>query len=102
MVALSLTRWFELEPNGLILYRLDQDGGEERVTRSGKTEFPDRVSGGVLHVIPKAGLVLVYLNDRLLLALPGKDHALAGGLQLGMSGGSLLLESIRVLNRSGD
>ncbi|HVR82739.1 MAG TPA: serine/threonine-protein kinase [Planctomycetota bacterium] len=102
MVVLSLTRWFELEPNRLILYRVDKDGAEEKVTVSGKTEFPERVSGGVLHVIPKAGLVLVYVNDRLLLALPGKEYALAGGLQLGVSGGSLTLESIRVLDCSGD
>jgi hypothetical protein len=102
MVALSLTRWLQLEPKGLILYRVDKAGGEDRVTMSGRTEFSERVSGGVLHVIPKAGLVLVYFDGRLVLALPGKDYALAGGLQLGMSGGSLTLESIRVLDRSGD
>ncbi|HEV3027411.1 MAG TPA: protein kinase, partial [Planctomycetota bacterium] len=35
MVALSLTRWLQLEPKGLILYRVDKAGGEERVTMSG-------------------------------------------------------------------
>ena len=44
----------------------------------------------------RAGLVLVYLDGRLLLSLAEREYALGAGLQLGMSGGSVVVESIRL------
>lgn len=92
MVALSFTRWFEAGPRGLTLFRADGD----QVSTVRKIDFADRIQGGVFHVFPRPGVVLVYLNGRLILTLTGKEYALDGGLQLGMSGGSVSLESIRV------
>jgi serine/threonine protein kinase len=102
MVAISFTRWFEVGPRGVTLFRMDKEGAEEKVSARQKVELPDRIPGGVLHVLPRAALVLVYLNGSLLFSLPEKDYALGGGLQLGMSGGSITLESIRVLDRTRD
>jgi serine/threonine protein kinase len=102
MVALSFTRWFEVGSRGVSLFRVDKEGAEEKVSTARKVELPDRLARGVLHVLPRAALVLVYLNGRLLFSLPEKDYALGGGLQLGMSGGSITLESIRVLDRTRD
>jgi serine/threonine protein kinase len=99
MVAFSVTRWVEVGPKGTTLFRVEKSGGEEDVAAAGRTEFPDRIAGGVLHVIPKGEVVAVFLNGSLIFALPARDYSLGGGLQLGMSGGSLLLESIRVPER---
>jgi hypothetical protein len=102
MIAISFTRWFETGPRGVALFRADKEGTEEKISTVRKAELPERLAGGVLHVFPRASLILVYLNGRLLFALPEKEYALGGGLQLGMSGGSVTLESIRVLDRARD
>lgn len=98
MVAMSTARWVEVTPKGMTLFRTDAD----KVSAAGRAEFAERTSGGLLHVIPSAGHVLIYQDRRLMLAVPESDAALAGGLQLGMSGGSVVLESVRVLDRARD
>ncbi|MBI3854800.1 MAG: protein kinase [Planctomycetes bacterium] len=102
MVAISFTRWFEAGPRSLALFRADKEGAEENVSTVRKAELPARLPGGLIHVIPSAALLLVYLDGRLIFALPDKDYAPGGGLQLGMSGGSVTIESIRVLDRTRD
>jgi hypothetical protein len=102
MVALSFTRWLEAGPRSITLFRADKEGEAEKISTVRKTELPERLSGGLLQVFPRAGLVLVYLNGRLLFALTEKEYALGSGLQLGMSGGSVTIESIRVLDRARD
>jgi len=102
MIAISFTRWFEVGPRGIVLFRADKEGNQEKISTVRKIEQPERLAGGVIHVFPRASLVLVYLNGRLLFALADKEYALGGGLQIGMSGGSVTLESIRVLDRARD
>jgi len=102
MVAISFSRWFEAGPRSVALFRADKEGTEEKISTVRKVDLSERLSAGVVHVFPRASLVLVYLNGRLLFALPEKEYALGGGLQLGMSGGSITLESLRVLDRARD
>jgi hypothetical protein len=102
MVAISFTRWFETGPKGVTLFRADKEGGREKISTVRTIELQERPAGGVLHVFPRASLILVYLDGRLLFALTEKEYALGGGLQLGMSGGSVALESLRVLDRARD
>jgi serine/threonine protein kinase len=102
MIAISFTRWFEAGPRGITLFRADKEGASEKITTARRVELAERLSGGVIHVVPRASLVLVYVNGRLVFALPEKEYALGGGLQLGMSGGSVTMESLRVLDRTRD
>jgi serine/threonine protein kinase len=102
MVAISFSRWFETTPKGVTLFRADKEGGREKISTVRTIELKDRPAGGVLHVFPRASLILVYLDGRLLFALTEKEYALGGGLQLGMSGGSVTVESLRVLDRARD
>ena len=94
----AFTRWVELGPRAITLFRADGD----QVFTVKRSEFPERISGGTLHVFPRGGLVLVYVNECLAFALTEKEYALGSGLQLGMSAGTLLLESVRVVDRSRD
>ncbi|HLY75077.1 MAG TPA: serine/threonine-protein kinase, partial [Planctomycetota bacterium] len=102
MVALSVTRWVEVGPRAISLFRVDREGGEEKIVMSGKSALPDPIARGTLHVIPSGDVLLIYLNARLMFSLPAADYPLSEGLQLGVSGGSLTLESIRLRDRSGD
>lgn len=99
MVAFSLTRWVEIGPKGIALFRVQGSGGREEVETAGRAEFPERIGGGVLSVVPKGEVVAVFLGGTLIFALPARDYPLGPGLQLGMSGGNLQLESIRVPER---
>ena len=56
-------------------------------------------SGGRLSVVPKESLVLVYLDDLLLFALP-PEYAPKGRVQAGVSAGALNVESIRAIGRN--
>lgn len=100
MVAFSSSRWLDLAPNGMSLYRLD--GSEAKLSRARRIALPGRTLAGVLTVFPHMSLELVYLDGRLVFALPQAEWGLRKGLQFGMSGGSLRLESVRILDRTED
>ena len=89
-------------PAAVSLYRAGDVGGGDPVVLVKKIPFPTRRSDGVLDLVPRPGLVLVYLYRRLLFALPGAEWALRDGLQFGMSAGSVRVESIQVLDPSKD
>jgi hypothetical protein len=57
-------------------------------------------SGSRITVIPEPGVTLVYADDALLFALPPAEGALEGGLQVGGGGGTVNIESIRILDRT--
>jgi len=96
-VALSFTRWFELSPEDFVLFVA---GREEEAKEVRRVALGRRLSAGVVAVVPRAPLVLVYLDGSLLAALPETDFALGDGMQLGAGGGGVVLESIRVKDRT--
>jgi len=102
MVALSVSRWVEVGPRAISLFRVDQEGGDEKIVMPRKSVLPEPLSRATLHVFPSGGDLLIYLNAQLMFALPAAEYPLSAGLQLGVSGGSLTLESIRLRDRSGD
>lgn len=95
-VLLSFTCWIHLTPKEALIVRQEKGGA---LTCPKKVDLPGPTAAGTLAVFPEAGLVLVYLNGRLLFALPGEEYALADGLAFGVSGGILELKSIRVKER---
>jgi len=96
-VALSFTRWVELSGQDFLLFAA---GKEEDVKQLRRVEIGRRVAEGVVTVVPRAPLVLVYLDGRLLAALPEADFALGDGMQLGAGGGKVVVESIRIKDRT--
>ena len=95
-VAFSPARWIEIGNGALTVFR----PGEERVEAVKTLELQRQPAECT--VVPRAPLVLVYLDDRLVLALPEEEYALDVGLRLGVGGGSASLESIRVTDRTRD
>jgi serine/threonine protein kinase len=91
LVALSPARWVSIGPRGAALHR--KEGG-----RATAREVELSARSGAVAVFPAAGRVLVYLDDRLLFAL--EEHALDEGMRLGVSGGMVTVESIRVKDRT--
>ncbi len=96
-VALSFTRWIDITARSAALFRSGEDG---RVRALRRVDLRGPVVGGVVTVAPRPPLVLVYLDGRLLLALPEGECALADGLQLGAGGGTVIVESVRVKDRT--
>ncbi len=94
LVALSTSRWFTIGPRGAALFRKDGEG-----TRAAK-EVELSARGGAAAVFPVPGFVLVYLDGRLLFALAESDYALDEGMKVGVSGGTVTIESIRVKDRT--
>jgi len=51
-------------------------------------------------VLPHSPHTLVFLEDRLLFSTPEADLASTEGMQLGSSGGTVFVESVRVKDRT--
>lgn len=70
---------------------------------SGRAELVRSASdraGGTVHVFPLEEEVLLYLDGRLLAVRPGGDQGIAPRLEFSVRGGSAVLESVRVVDRS--
>jgi hypothetical protein len=96
-VAFSFARWLEIRGGGADLFRVAADETAERMDAGA---FPAAISGGVVAVVPRSPDVLVFLDDRLLYALPESEWPHADGLQVGAGGGTVFIESVRVKDRS--
>ncbi|HVE40902.1 MAG TPA: hypothetical protein VNM14_13490, partial [Planctomycetota bacterium] len=95
-VMLSFTRWIELWSSGAGVYHVAPDGS---VAPAKQIAFAAAESG-VVTVVPQSSRTLLFLDDRLLFVVPEADCSLAEGLQLGASGGTVLVSSVRVKDRS--
>ena len=96
-VMLSFTRWVELWSSGAVLYWVAVDG---TVVPLNQAAFASPADGGVVSVVPRSSETLFFFDDRLLFIVPEADAAPAEGLQLGAGGGTVLLTSVRVKDRS--
>jgi serine/threonine protein kinase len=96
-VAFSFARWIEIRAGGADLFRVAADESAERMDSA---PFPASLSGGIVTIVPRAPDLLVFLNDRLLFALPESEWPHAEGLQVGAGGGTIFIESVRVKDRS--
>ncbi len=97
-VGLTPTEHLQFEPNQAALYRRASAGGEEKVSLLQRVQVDLGPRRAELAFVPKAGLVLVYLGDRLLMSLP-PEHRIGGEFEIGVSGGTVVLESLRVVER---
>lgn len=96
-LAISFTRWLELKPDEALLYRL---GADEKTVSTERAVPVKNARDGVVSVLPRAPHTLVFLGDQLLFTLPGAELQGAEGLQLGSSGGTVFVDSVRVKDRS--
>ncbi len=96
-VAFSFARWLEIRAGGADLFRITVDESAERTDAA---PFAAKIAGGIVTVVPRSPDLLVFLDDRLLYALPEKEWPLAEGLQVGAGGGTVFIESVRVKDRS--
>ncbi len=84
--------------------RVEIDAKEVVVHRKGFAPRPvervGRNGRATLTVAPRPGVVCVYVDGRLIAALPEQDCGLDDGLKLGVGRGTVILESIRVRDRS--
>ena len=95
-VALSFRRWFEIRPGGAALFRVAPDEALERTDQASVEATPS----GTLSVVPTPSSLLIFFEDRLLFSVPAAEWADVEGLQLGASGGTILVESVRVKDRT--
>ncbi|MBI3857224.1 MAG: protein kinase [Planctomycetes bacterium] len=96
-LALSFTRWLEVRGDGASLFRLRADGSAETTDQK---VFESRIPAGRLTVVPGSPDHRVFLDDRLLFTLPAAECADAEGLQIGASGGTVFVDSVRVKDRT--
>jgi hypothetical protein len=96
-VALNFKRWIEVTSAAATLYREAPDGSEQSIR---KVDLKERVRGGALTVLPSVSTILVYVDDRLIFSLPEPEFAHEKGMQVGAGGGTVLIESIRVMDRN--
>jgi len=95
-VALSFRRWLEIRPGGAALFRVAPDETLERTD-----QLPlEGATPGTVTVVPTPSSLLIFLEDRLLFSVPAAEWADVEGLQLGASGGTVLVESVRVKDRT--
>jgi hypothetical protein len=95
-VALSFRRWLEIRPAGAALFRVAPD---EALERTDQASF-EAAASGTLSVVPTPSGLLIFFEDRLLFSVPAAEWADVEGLQLGASGGTILVESVRVKDRT--
>jgi len=96
-VAFSFARWLEIRAGGADLFRVAAGETAERMEAA---PFSAKIAGGVITVVPRSPELLVFLDDRLLYALPEGEWTHAEGLQVGAGGGTVFIESVRVKDRS--
>jgi serine/threonine protein kinase len=96
IVGLSFTRWLEIQGPEVRFYKT----GEKSPTLAGHATLPVPAARALVTVcpVPLAGLVLVYVDGRLVFALEQEPELLGGGLLIGVKGGTIVLESVRVKN----
>lgn len=94
-VAISFRRWIELRPGEASMFRVAAD---ESLERTGHASLD--AAAGTLSVVPTSADLLIFFEDRLLFTLPAADGADAEGLQLGASGGTVFVESVRAKDRT--
>jgi hypothetical protein len=68
--------------------------------RAPLVRFPSDPAGGTAHVFPLGAAVLLYLDGRLVAVRPGGEGGIAPRLDFSVSGGSAVLESVRVVDRN--
>jgi serine/threonine protein kinase len=95
--AISFTRWIEIGPSAASL-KAAEAGQAARVTK--RLELGRKIAGGRLTVAPKDGLTLIWLDERLLFALPASEVVHEAGMQLGALGGAVRIDGIRVKDRT--
>ena len=95
-VALSFRRWLELRPGAASLFRVASDESLERTEQSSL----EATAAGTLTVVPTPPSLLVFFEDRLLFSVAAAEWADVEGLQLGASGGTVVVESVRVKDRT--
>lgn len=91
--ALSFTRWVEVGRTETLLLHANGEGEVSAVRRVNR-------SGSLLTAVPQDGVTLIYVDDALAFALPAVDWSLEAGLQVGVGGGTAIVESIRVQDRT--
>jgi hypothetical protein len=96
-LALTFTKWIELTPDAAVLYAVSAD---EKPTPIERVLLEPRAATGVVTVLPRPPHTLVFLEDRLLFSTPEADLASTEGMQLGSSGGTVFVESVRVKDRT--
>jgi hypothetical protein len=96
-LAVSFTRWLEVRPDEARLFQVGADGK----TISSEPAIPlKNIAGGVVTVLPKPPHALIFLDDKVLFTLPEAELQGAEGVQLGSSGGTVTVDSVRVKDRS--
>jgi hypothetical protein len=96
-LAVSFTTSVELSAGEARLLRMSPD---ERMVVADRVPLEKPIPGGALAVFPRAPHALVFLDDALLFALPESDLLAAEGMQIGVSGGAVRIESVRVKDRT--
>lgn len=96
-LALCFTRWLELKPGEALLYRV---GADEKTVSSERSVPARNAPGGIVTVLPKAPHALIFLDEQLLFTVPVAELEGAEGMQLGSSGGTVYVDSVRVKDRS--
>jgi serine/threonine protein kinase len=96
-VALSTSRWIEIGERSASLWRKDAEGRREKAE---ETRLEAHAPSARLTVLPRASRVLVYLDERLLFSLSEADYRMDGGMKIGAGGGAILIDSIRVKDRT--
>ena len=96
-VMLSFTRWVEVRSSGAGLYTVQSDGSIDAVKQ---TAFESTIESGLVTVLPHGSHVLVFLDDQVLFAVSESDGLPAEGVQLGASGGTVYVDSVRVKDRT--
>jgi serine/threonine protein kinase len=96
-VALNCKRWIEITSVAVTLYREAPDGSEQSIR---KVDLKERVRGGALTVLPSVSTILIYVDDQLIFSLSEPEFAHEKSIQVGVGGGTVLIESIRVMDRN--
>jgi len=95
-LALSLTRWIEFRSGDVALFRVASDGTTHLVDQ---LPLDTVVEAATVTVVPGPN-VLVFLDDRLLFSVPAADCIDMEGMQLGASGGTVYVDSVRAKDRT--
>jgi hypothetical protein len=96
-LAVSFTRWLEVRPDEARLFQVGADG---KTVSSEPAILLKNIAGGVVTVLPKPPHALIFLDDKVLFTLPEAELQGAEGVQLGSSGGTVTVDSVRVKDRS--